>query len=142
MTQFGSKCSQHLFFFWVHFHMCMNLNMWVSFNLIINFPHAPFVPLCVELGSLSIDFKFSIINYIEKYVFIPYGKLMKVCHNNYWVFKDNWVAKLNLGKNLLHGGGLSNFWIVKTGVDFVRKLRVGTKCYHLSWILYKNILIE
>jgi hypothetical protein len=49
---------------------------------------------------------------------------------------------LNLGKNLLHGGGLSNFWIVKTGVDFVRKLRVGTKCYHLSWILYKNILIE
>jgi hypothetical protein len=63
----------------------------------------------VELGSLSIDFKFSIINYIEKYVSIPYGKLLRVCHNNYWVFKDNWVAKLNLEKNLLHGGGLSNF---------------------------------
>jgi hypothetical protein len=30
----------------------------------------------VELESLSIDFKFSIINYIEKYAFIPYGKLL------------------------------------------------------------------
>jgi hypothetical protein len=49
---------------------------------------------------------------------------------------------LNLGKKLLHGEGLSNFWMVKTRVDFVHKLRVGTKCSHLSWILYKNILIE
>jgi hypothetical protein len=78
-------------------------------NPIIKFPHALLVPLCVELGNLSIDFKFSIINYIEKYASIPYGKLLGVCHNNYKVFKDNWVTKLNLGKNLLHGGGLSNF---------------------------------
>jgi hypothetical protein len=49
---------------------------------------------------------------------------------------------LNLEKNLLHGGGLSNFWMVKIGVDFVHKLRVRTKCCHLSWILYKNILIN
>ncbi len=129
------------FFLFVHFHMFMNSNLWVSFNPIIKFPHAPLSHLCgarepihrCQVFHNKLHWKVCFDNLWQ-----AYGG----CHKNYWVLKDNWVAKLNLGKNLLHGGGLSNFWMVKIGVDFVYKLMVGTKCCHLSWILYKNILIE